>query len=273
MMHIILACVSLSAGAAAVGDESAAATQPAATQPAATQPAATQPAASNVQSTALPSARRIWRESLTPPKTEVSVSLQKAIDELRRMRIPPHRRPITTRPAAAPRQPAAAATQPATQPAAATTRPAGSGRALPKKVVERLKNLSPDSLREPVALADELFATGYLAGAHALYERALSRNPDDETKAWALYQMAGCLRQSDPPAAELLYLRVKDEHGGTVWAMAADVEYKILAWRRTNKLDELLRNVRQLGRQLDREATTQPQATTRPGTPVAAKGK
>ena len=144
---------------------------------------------------------------------------------------------------------------------------------MPKKVVERLKSLPPDSLREPVALADELFATGYLAGAHALYERALSRNPDNETKAWALYQMAGCLRQSDPPAAELLYLRVQNEHGGTVWAMAADVEHKILAWRRVNKLDELLQSVKQLGHQLDREATTQPQATTRPGTPVAAKGK
>ena len=91
--------------------------------------------------------------------------------------------------------------------------------------------------------------------------------------AWARLLRAGCLRPCAPPAAELLYLRVQNEHGGTVWAMAADVEHKILAWRRVNKLDELLQSVKQLGHQLDREATTQPQATTRPGTPVAAKGK
>ncbi|MGB2819958.1 MAG: hypothetical protein WBF17_03180 [Phycisphaerae bacterium] len=243
------------------------------TQPATSRPA-TQPATKARPGDLQDNLRRLRIESRTPPKGGTSAELQRMIDELKAISVSPHRRgraPMavlsiqgaTSRPAA---------TQPAGQaPSAATTQPAPISRMLPKEVVEQLKGLPAASLSRPLELADELYRSGYLGAAFALYECGLKIASDEDTRGWSLYQMANCRRDADPAEAEQLYGRVLSECPKTLWAQTAAIEQKLIQWHQVNRPTDMLKAVESIGGKGQLRATTRP-ATTRPATtqPVAA---
>jgi hypothetical protein len=122
--------------------------------------------------------------------------------------------------------------------------PAG-GAMISEAVVERLKNLAPDKVADPLGLADALYLGGRLAEASTFYERVLmgvgagagagagAGGGSSDTKAWALYQMANCRRSSDPAAAVAFYKRVAAEYPKSPWAGVSAVQQRLLEWYQT----------------------------------------
>lgn len=207
------------------------------------------------------SRRRLWRESLQPPTAAPTASdkLRQTMEELRRVRVSPRSRTKQGM--------AAAVGRPTSRPAELASRPADANDStqagLSKAVVEKLKGIPTATLTSPADLADELYQGGHLAAAAAMYERAISQG-DDDTKAWALYQMGNCRRIAKPQEAEALYLQVIRQHGKSPWAQLAAVEQKLLEWQRVNRPLELLDSLATLGRAGAQGPTTQP--TTRAAT-------
>ncbi|MCX5684036.1 MAG: tetratricopeptide repeat protein [Planctomycetota bacterium] len=116
--------------------------------------------------------------------------------------------------------------------------PAGAA-AISEAVVERLKNLAPDKVADPLGLADALYLGGRLPEASTFYERVLAATgtgagaASSDTKAWALYQMANCRRSSDPAAAVTFYKRVAAEYPKSPWAGVSAVQQRLLEWYQT----------------------------------------
>jgi tetratricopeptide (TPR) repeat protein len=94
--------------------------------------------------------------------------------------------------------------------------------------LEELKNLPPEQILDPLALADALYLTGRTDAAFIFYERAMQGQPTDDAKAWMLFQMANCLRPTDPVAATALYRRVAAEHPKSAWAGVAAVQERLI---------------------------------------------
>lgn len=151
------------------------------------------------------------------------------------------------------------ATQPATQPSP-TTQPADP--------LASLKTVEAQKLSEPLAAADALYVNGRLAQAADLYEAALTRDIDPDSRAWVLFQLANCRRADDPETARGLYRRVTAEHGASPWAPLAQVQERLIEWRQTHRPEQV---VRQVGEAIAPRPTTQP--TTQPvAQPVPASG-
>jgi TolA-binding protein len=232
------------------------------TTQATSQPVATsQPSDGEEPANVRSSLRRLWRESLQPPTGTPTASdkLRQTMEELRRVRVSPRSRTKQGM--------AAAVGRPTSRPAELASRPADANDStqagLSKAVVEKLKGIPTAALASPSDLADELFQSGHLAAAAAMYERAIGQG-DDDTKAWALYQMGNCRRIAKPQEAEALYLQVIRQHGKSPWAQLAAVEQKLLEWQRVNRPLELLDSLASLGRAGAQGPTTQP--TTRAAT-------
>ncbi|MHC4150032.1 MAG: hypothetical protein ACYSR5_11165, partial [Planctomycetota bacterium] len=76
------------------------------------------------------------------------------------------------------------------------------------ETLQTLTELSqqPDQLENPLALAEVLFLSGHLKEAATFYQLALNQispeQPDQtQNRPWILFQIANCLRNSDPTAA------------------------------------------------------------------------
>lgn len=166
--------------------------------------------------------RDLWKAGLQPPVGDrPRTNLEAIIRELERIQVRPGGKkepPPATAPASHP------ATNPAEQ--AAPERPD-----LPTELLERLRALPPEAIGDPLQLADRLFADGHAPASLLFYERAHAAAADDgEAKAWALYQMANCLRLRDPARAATFYQRVAVEHPDSAWASLAAVQKRMLDW-------------------------------------------
>ena len=237
----------------------AAGEQEASMQPAASQPA-NRPMADGSAMGLRANLRRLREVERAPLQDTASGELQRMIMELQSIRVSPRRRGKSPLAAVAVLGPTS---RPATtQPAA--TQPVRVVRALPKDIIEQLKNLPPGCLSRPVAVGDELYRNDYLKAAFVVYERAMNGEADADTKSWCLYQMGNCRRETHSPEAETLYRRVTAEHGQTLWAQAAAIELKLLQWKRANRPTELLKSVEPINLQTHPAATTRPAVTTRP---------
>lgn len=112
---------------------------------------------------------------------------------------------------------------------------------LSREQLARLKELSPNTLPDPPALADALFLGGHWAEAETLYQRihkdAATEKP---TKAWALFQMANCCRRRDRAAAIVLYGRLVTDHPQCSWVELATTYKTLLEWYQAAKPEGLL---------------------------------
>ncbi|MHC4075767.1 MAG: tetratricopeptide repeat protein, partial [Planctomycetota bacterium] len=77
------------------------------------------------------------------------------------------------------------------------------------EIFERLSQ-QPQQLKNPFGLAEILFGNGSLRESAKCYQEALDRmaaNKDkrDEERAWVLFQIGNCLRNTDQPAAIEMY--------------------------------------------------------------------
>jgi tetratricopeptide (TPR) repeat protein len=101
--------------------------------------------------------------------------------------------------------------------------------------LERLRAIDPRQIADPVAVADALYQGGHMDEAFFFYEKALAVEKADAARAWALYQMACCRRQSDPEAASALYQRLAQEHPKSAWAPLAEFHQRLATWYETER--------------------------------------
>jgi tetratricopeptide (TPR) repeat protein len=120
--------------------------------------------------------------------------------------------------------------------------------------LERLRRLPGDRIADPLALADALFMAGHYREAYAFYETALKGNGNGKVKAWALFQMANCQRESDPAAGIALYDQILKDHPDSPWAQIAKTYRALAEGRLAARPPE----------------TEEPAPTTTPATPAAA---
>jgi len=100
-------------------------------------------------------------------------------------------------------------------------------------VLDEIKQLGPDKIADPLSLADILYQAGRLAEAAPFYQKAYDTAADAGAKAWALFQMGNCRRQTDPAAALTLYKRITTEFPKSPWKAVADTECKLIEWRQS----------------------------------------
>jgi tetratricopeptide (TPR) repeat protein len=209
--------------------------------------ATSQPASSATMS---PVQRAVRRASFAAlGETKPDPSLSEAVERLQASRLTasPKPQPVSSAPAVADQSPApeaattpevTAASPPATQ--AATTRPAKEEFA---SALQKIRKLPADSLPDPVALADALYRGGHIEAAGVFYDKALGQQKDDPTRAWLLFQLGNCNRTSDPEAAQGYFTRVQKEHPKCPWSLAAEMQDRLIEWRKTNKPEEMLTQV------------------------------
>jgi len=107
----------------------------------------------------------------------------------------------------------------------------------------------PELLKNPFELAEILSNAGYLKEAAVCYSQALARIdpnlPDPtEKKAWILLQIGNCLRKDDPQKALEAYLRLINEHAGSLWTDLAKAQSSLISWYQQDKPKTLIEESR-----------------------------
>ncbi len=196
------------------------------------------------------SMRNLWRSAIEPPSgKEDTAALSEAVRRLEEIRMPI--RPGTETPAPVGPSPKATS-RPSVQPSTQTVR------ITPVRSLAKLKKLSPDSVTDPLALADALFRGGYLETAAPFYKKAAQLETDEEGKAWMLLQAANCLRKADPAAAAKAYAELMNAYPKSIWSSLAKVQKNLIDWRKTNDLDALLKEAEKRNKEA---AGTKPKKT------------
>jgi tetratricopeptide (TPR) repeat protein len=181
--------------------------------------------ADDVVTRARQSRLELLRSFVTPPTGESAAGeLEATIQHIRSLQVRPKPSP---RDGAAP-TPTGTAPSPATSLDAAPPRPKTGGPVVTPEDLERLRRLPGDRIANPLALADALFLAGHYREAHTFYETALKADGNEKAKAWALFQMANCQRESDPAAGIALYDQILKDHPDSPWAAIAKT-YRALA--------------------------------------------
>ncbi len=116
-------------------------------------------------------------------------------------------------------------------------------KSVPQKVLDELKKTDPASGTGPLTVANLAFDRGELPVARVFYELVAKCDVDDETKAWALYQMGNCDRKSHPGRSAEAYEKAVDKYPKTLWGRLAVTENDVLAWEMGNDPVGLLKKI------------------------------
>ena len=97
----------------------------------------------------------------------------------------------------------------------------------------------PQQLKNPIELAEILFRNGSLKEAAKCYREALNRMTANEglpkEKAWILFQIGNCLRNTDRPAAIEMYRQLIAQYPDSPWADLAKARSKLINWYQQDK--------------------------------------
>ncbi len=111
---------------------------------------------------------------------------------------------------------------------------------LPLDVVKKIEKLPYEKIVNPVGLADTFFLSGNLEAAALVYDLALKNEKDSTNKAWLLFQLANCRKESDPDVAKALYKQLIVEYADSDWSAIARVQLDLIEWLQVNKPYEIL---------------------------------
>jgi tetratricopeptide (TPR) repeat protein len=197
-----------------------------------------------------PLSQELWSSRIAAPETgqdaEASLALRRLIRQVRSVRfgdtdagptftpaeLPPAFQRSETRVAQAhaarPTPPTASATAPV------ASEPATSLSAQARKTLDMLRQ-NPLQVREPLEMAELLFLSGRPTEAAPFYARALDQigriNPSyDADRAWVLFQLGNCLRETDAAKAQETYTKLVAEYPDSPWAELAKAHGRLLTW-------------------------------------------
>jgi tetratricopeptide (TPR) repeat protein len=116
-----------------------------------------------------------------------------------------------------------------------------------KKTLEIFTKLSqhPEKLRNPLELAEILFKRNYLEQAAMCYRQALDRmnanqNQQPVDKAWVLFQLGNCLKNTEKSTALQMYGQLIEEYPDSPWTDMAKVKRQLIEWYMQNKPHSLI---------------------------------
>jgi len=204
--------------------------------------------------------RRLWESRMTAPDPNEDAETRAALNDLiRRIRTVRFEdstmEPTFSVPAepTAPTKPtplASPAPTPQTPPAEAAAASSASLKQadpLAPKTMKKLEDIlqDPNQIRDPLELAELLFLSGHRTEAAIFYERALARTmPHDRSteddRAWILFQLANCLRETDMARAKDLYVKLVSEHPGSAWTELAKAHGRLITWYQSAKPQQLM---------------------------------
>jgi hypothetical protein len=103
----------------------------------------------------------------------------------------------------------------------------------------------PSLLNDPLEMAELLFLSGYSKEAAILYQKALERTEARGTeaagdRAWILFQLGNCLRETDMIGAREAYLKVVAEHPDCPWVDLAKAHGRLISWYQKAKPHQLM---------------------------------
>ena len=100
----------------------------------------------------------------------------------------------------------------------------------------------PSAVEDSFNTAELLYIKGYLKEASIFYRETLNRQKAvSKQKAWVLYQVGNCLRNSDPNSSLASYRQLVSEFPDSPWTAAAKAQERILDWMQKEKVKELLK--------------------------------
>lgn len=115
---------------------------------------------------------------------------------------------------------------------------------------ETLKKLStalkdPNEVHDPLEMAELLFLSGRQTEATVFYEKALAlTQPNDPAtesdRAWILFQLGNCLRQTDMARARDMYMRLVSEYPGSPWTELAKAHGRLITWYQNARPEQLM---------------------------------
>ncbi len=203
--------------------------------------------------------RQLWFSRITAPdpdaEIEARLALKRAIQQIRSVKFTNENPAPTFSPLAEP-QPAsespriepAAQTGPASVQSPTVVSLEAQAQPLPSTRTEgALKNLlqDPSQARDPLKIAELLFLSGRTTDAAPFYQKALdhTRPADhltDRDRAWILFQLGNCLRETDTTQAQDAYTKLIAEYPGSPWTELAKAYGQLASWYQTAQPHQLL---------------------------------
>jgi len=116
-----------------------------------------------------------------------------------------------------------------------------------EKTLQMVRKLSenPGKVADPFTLGETLFLSGNLEEASVFYTEALDRTRADDVdpsgnRAWILFQIGNCLRNSDKPAAAKMYAQLITEYPDSPWSQMAQTQARLIDWYLKDKPHKLI---------------------------------
>lgn len=203
--------------------------------------------------------QQLWFSRITAPDSDEDIegrlALKQAIQQIKSVKFtnenpaPTFSRVAEPQPASeSPRIEPAGQTESASVESPTVVSPEAQAQPLPSTGTEAvLKNLlqDPSQARDPLKIAELLFLSGRTADAAPFYQRALdhTRPADrltDRDRAWILFQLGNCLRETDMAQAQDAYTKLIAEYPGSPWTELAKAYGQLASWYQTAQPRQLL---------------------------------
>jgi tetratricopeptide (TPR) repeat protein len=103
--------------------------------------------------------------------------------------------------------------------------------------------LNPSQIQDPLEMAELLFLSGRPVEAAPFYAKALdglkSTDPAYEAdRAWVLFQLGNCLRETDIAKAQETYMTLISEYPASPWTELAKAHGRLLTWYQKSRTEE-----------------------------------
>jgi hypothetical protein len=204
-------------------------------------------------------ARKLWSSRIIAPDPNddvtASLALKRLIRQVQSVKFEDKKPAPTFTPPVAPQtppeptivQPAREVEAPAIRPATAAAESSETQPLLPNKTQKVLEGLLQDTgrIHDPLEMAELLFLNGRPTEAAPFYQRALEHtapgNPaTNQDRAWILFQLGNCLRETDLAQAQDTYVKLISEYPDSPWTELAKAHGRLLSWYREARPQELL---------------------------------
>ncbi len=112
-----------------------------------------------------------------------------------------------------------------------------------RKTLETLQQ-NPGQVQDPLEMAELLFLSGRPTEAAPFYAKALDRisrlDPSyDADRAWILFQLGNCLRETDTAGAQEVYMKLVAEYPASPWTELAKAHGRLLTWYQKSRPEQL----------------------------------
>jgi len=195
--------------------------------------------------------QQLWSGRIVVPDTtkdtEDSLALKRLIRQVRAVKFanketgPVFTAPEESQPVSTPFEPQAASAS-AAKPTAPTSVAADPSASVPSKTQKTLEMLqqNPGQVRDPLDMAELLFLSGRTTEAAPFYAKALDQinkvDPSyDADRAWILFQLGNCLRETDTTKAQETYMKLVSEYPNSPWTELAKAHGRLLPWYQKNR--------------------------------------